>query len=167
MTGITIYFSIDQQETIDREPQRTTSAPLPTPKQVQSTMEPKEPLFGEILLQGYGRGDPTGDLRKVESLIANFRILAKGMDARHFASNANLSASLRGEGRIAIIALPEDHSLFNAEGLLTDRWKTPLFFHMEAADKIDIYSAGPDKEMGTEDDYCLIDGVAQQQKAEF
>lgn len=99
--------------------------------------------------------------------MANYRVLAKGMDARHFSSNAELSSTLRGEKRIALKALPEDHSIFNNDGLIVDRWDTPLFFHLEATDKLSIYSAGPDKEMGTEDDYSLIGGVTTQGKTEF
>ena len=145
----------------------TTAPPPPTKEQIESTRTPSRPLFGENLLLGYGSGDPTADLRKVQTLISNYRILAKDMDARHFSSNADVAAALRGEKRIALPALPKDHSIFNAEGLIIDRWETPLFFHLESADRVGIYSAGPDKEMGTEDDYSLVGGVAQQGKPEF
>lgn len=164
-----IYFWVNRSESEPStdDPASTPTAPLPTREQTQSTIQPPGPLFGERLLFGYGTGDPANDLEKVGSLIANYRVLAKGMDARHFASNDSLAAALRGEQRIALVALPQNHPIFNDEGLIVDRWDTPLFFHLEAADDLSIYSAGPDKEMGTADDYRLEDGRTQQGKAEF
>ena len=123
--------------------------------------------FGEALLEGYGSGSPENDLRKMHSLMQNYRVLAKSLEARHFSSNADFAAALRGEKRVALAALPNDHSIFNEEGLVVDRWRTPLFFHMESAQKVSIHSAGPDTILGTEDDYSLIDGTASQSNADF
>jgi hypothetical protein len=33
-----------------------------------------------------------------------------------------------------------------------DRWQTPLFFHVSERSRIDLRSAGPDRQMWTEDD---------------
>lgn len=40
-------------------------------------------------------------------------------------------------------------------GQLVDRWGTPYWFHPESATKMEIRSAGPDKEMFTPDDIIL------------
>lgn len=40
-------------------------------------------------------------------------------------------------------------------GQLVDRWGTPYWFHPESATKMEIRSAGPDKEMFTQDDIIL------------
>ena len=164
-----IYISLDlpkNQETFSSQSD-SSSVEKPTPEQRRSTETAPPPLFGESLVLGYGQGDPTADLRKIEAVISNYRLLAKGMDARHFSSNAELAATLRGEKRISLEALPTDHPIFNDDGLIIDRWDTALFFHLESADKLSIFSAGPDKKLGTEDDYSLIGGVAEQKKAEF
>ncbi|MCZ6671890.1 MAG: hypothetical protein O7C75_03020 [Verrucomicrobia bacterium] len=41
-----------------------------------------------------------------------------------------MAATFRGEQRIALQTLPQDHRIFNDEGLIIDRWGTPLFFHL-------------------------------------
>ena len=95
--------------------------------------------------------DPRDDLRAVASVLDTFRLLAKG-DALPLGSNEEISAALRGETRAKLALLPREHPAFDKRGRLVDRWGTPLFFHAQSAKKIEIRSAGPDREMGTADD---------------
>jgi hypothetical protein len=44
------------------------------------------------------------------------------------------------------------HVCLNARGQLVDRWGSPLFFHVRDVSRIDLRSAGPDREMWTADD---------------
>ncbi|MCB1121103.1 MAG: hypothetical protein KJT03_06120 [Verrucomicrobiae bacterium] len=156
------------REPADREGiEQATSEAMPAPPPAHPAGQPKPTLFGEKLLENYGRGSPEQDLLLMDGLIRNYRILAKGMDARHFSSNEAIASTLRGEQSIALKALPADHRIFDSNGFIIDRWGTSLFFHLESKDHISIYSSGPDKELGTDDDYLLIGGVPKQGKAEF
>ena len=42
------------------------------------------------------------------------------------------------------------------DGELVDRWGTPYFFHSVSAEKMEIVSAGPDKELWTDDDVVSL-----------
>jgi hypothetical protein len=70
--------------------------------------------------------------------------------------NADLAAALRGENPNKEIFLPADHPLFSADGLLLDRWNTPLIVHPEAWRELELRSAGPDKTPYTADDLILL-----------
>ena len=54
----------------------------------------------------------------------------------------------------AAISRP-DHPVFSADGLLSDRWGSPLVVHPEAWKQLELRSAGPDKLPFTEDDLVL------------
>ncbi|MDA1067417.1 MAG: hypothetical protein O3C43_13035 [Verrucomicrobia bacterium] len=151
------------------QPEVPSSASGPTEEQRGSALKVPAPsnFMGVAILEGYGSGKPENDLQKVNSLIGNYRTLAKGMDARNFSSNADVAAALRGEKHIALAVLPKDHKLFNEEGLIVDRWGSPLFFHLISAEKVAIYSAGPDKVLGTEDDFSMVGGIVTRTAEEF
>ena len=53
------------------------------------------------------------------------------------------------------VFVAEGHPVFSAEGLLLDRWGTPLVVHPEAWRQLELRSAGPDKTAYTEDDLVL------------
>jgi len=65
---------------------------------------------------------------------------------------------LKGQGVVRLPALSESNPVFNKEGLITDRWGEPLFFHSVSSDKLDIYSPGEDGEYGTDDDVSFVSG---------
>jgi len=67
-------------------------------------------------------------------------------------SNAEIVRELDGGNKKAAAYLPSDLKRLNDRGELTDSWGTPYFFHQEAADKMEIRSAGPDRVMWTTDD---------------
>lgn len=167
--GVAIWLlSIEQPASKDQPPPKTFSEKDPLSKDfMEARPASSEKFFGEGILEGYGFGKPENDLRKMHALVQNHRLLAKGLDARHFAANADVAATFRGENKIALQALPKDHRVFNSEGLLVDRWSTPLFIHLQSADTVGIYSAGPDKILGTEDDYSMESGIVRQKAAEF
>ncbi len=111
---------------------------------------PPEPLPGERILAALGQGTPQEDLTWMHRLIDNYRLVVKG--AFPLGSNAEISAALRGEGRVAVPYLPGTHKVFDSAGRMIDRWGVPFFFHAEAEKKLSIRSAGPDREMWTADD---------------
>ena len=62
-----------------------------------------------------------------------------------------MQAIVGGNPKGAQLGPPEGQSL-NEHGELIDRWGTPYFFHQLSKDLMEIHSAGPDRQMGNEDD---------------
>lgn len=112
------------------------------------------PLPGEQILASYGKPDtrPEEDLSMMAHAFSNLTLLIKGDAPFRMGANEEFAAALRGKNRDRLRLLPDTHPCFNAQGQIVDRWATPLFFHVNDRDHIDIRSAGPDKEMGTPDD---------------
>jgi uncharacterized protein YhhL (DUF1145 family) len=110
--------------------------------------------LGTIILKNYASPaqTPQQDLTDISHVLGNFVLLVKGDQPLPFGANEEVAAALRGKNRTQLRFLPDDAPCFNAKGQIVDRWQTPLFFHAEARDKIDIRSAGPDKQMWTADD---------------
>ncbi len=115
---------------------------------------PASPLLGERILENYG--DPTQspeeDLAGVARTLENFALLVKGDNPLPLGANEEIANALRGRNRVGLRALPDQHPALNAAGQLIDRWGTPLFFHARSRDRLDIRSAGPDRQMWTADD---------------
>lgn len=112
------------------------------------------PLFGERILARYGdpARPPEEDLHGIAHTLENFALLVKGDNPIPLGANEEIAAALRGKNRGKLRSLPDEHRAFNAGGQLVDRWGTPLFFHAQSRDRIDIRSAGPDRKMWTADD---------------
>ena len=115
-------------------------------------------MFGDRILEGYGSGPQIGDVQLMGTLLSNYRMLAKGVDPRHYSTNEGVSKMLKGQGVVGLPALSENHAVFNEEGLITDRCGEPWFSHLVSKDKLDIYSPGEDGEYGTEDDLSFVSG---------
>ena len=125
----------------------TPSPPAPPEEVAQS-------LPGEIMLQDFGDPGtpPANDLKLMAGLIRNMGFLVKSLKDRPLSGNEDWAAALRGANPAQQRFLPDQHRVFNEEGLLVDRWGTPLFFHPIARKEYEIRSAGPDKKMWTADD---------------
>jgi hypothetical protein len=124
-------------------------------------------LFGDRILQGFGSGPPVRDIQLMGTLLSNYRMLAKGVDPRHYSTNEGVAEMLKGQGIVKLPALSEDHPVFNKEGLIVDRWGEPWLFHSVSSDRLDIYSPGEDGEYGTDDDLSLEQGRATMGKVEL
>lgn len=113
-----------------------------------------DPLPGEMMFRGYGTAEsaPEKDLDAVAHALGNLVLLVKGPDPFRMGANEEFAAALRGKNRTGLRFLPDDHPAFNAAGQIVDRWGSPLFFHVESVDRVDVRSAGPDGEMWTVDD---------------
>jgi hypothetical protein len=128
-------------------------APATPVSGTRSTDFVAEPLPGEKILATYATEatTPEEDLTWMSRLCENYNLIAKSQPLP-LGSNAEIAAALRGEGRSKLAVLPPQHRAFDSAGRLIDRWGSPLFFHAESAQKLDIRSAGPDREMWTPDD---------------
>ncbi len=115
---------------------------------------PSEPLPGEHILANYAQPNtrPEDDLSMMAHVFSNLTLLIKGDVPFRMGANEEFAAALQGKNRDRLRLLPDVHPCFNAQGQIVDRWMSPLFFHVNDRDHIDIRSAGPDKQMGTPDD---------------
>lgn len=109
---------------------------------------------GDAILKGYGKPEGTvqGDLTALAEVLGNFALLVKGNDPLPLGANEELVAALRGKNAVGLEFVSGESAALNETGQWVDRWGTPLFFHARARDEVDIRSAGPDREMWTEDD---------------
>jgi hypothetical protein len=113
-----------------------------------------QPLPGSPILKNYARESqpPQQDLTDLSRALGNFALLVKGDQPIPLGANEEIAAALRGKNKTQMRFLPDDAPCFNAQGQLVDRWQMPLFFHAMDRNRIDIRSAGPDKQMWTADD---------------
>lgn len=61
-------------------------------------------------------------------------------------------AALRGDNPRSIQYIPEGQPAVNANDEITDRWNKPFFFHVISSNAVEIISAGPARELFTDDD---------------
>ena len=66
--------------------------------------------------------------------------------------NAQFMNALRGNNPQRRQVFPIQHSRLNAQGELLDAWGTPFFFHSISRSYLQVRSAGPDRELYTDDD---------------
>ncbi len=89
---------------------------------------------------------------KVTLMLRDYRTQ---MGENPVGTNAEImKAVMGGNPKGAMLGPPEGQSL-NGKGELLDRWGTPYFFHQLSRSSMEIRSAGPDREMGTEDDVVV------------
>lgn len=98
--------------------------------------------------------DMQRDLEILQEGILSYAMLVKNDDLPT-GSNAMCIDALCGNNKSRIRFLRKDHPMLNAEGELIDRWGTPVYFHAVSSQDIGLRSAGPDKQMWTEDDFVL------------
>jgi hypothetical protein len=109
------------------------------------------PSLADPVLERLNRkeSDPAQDLRIVMNVFQRF---LNQFGAYPAGDNAQMTRALTGNNPSSETFLPKNSPAINADGEMTDRWGTPLFFHMIARDQIEIRTAGPDKKMYTPDD---------------
>ena len=88
-------------------------------------------------------------------MLTGYFSVVKNPSRNPIGGNADLAAALRGENPNRTVFVPLGHAIFSPEGLLLDRWGTPVIVHPEGWRRIELRSAGPDKTPYTEDDLIL------------
>lgn len=139
----------------------TGSKPASPPPLAASTSPPPQassPTAAGSLLEGYAdpATDPVEDLRKIHRVVVSYFSVVKDSSKHPIGGNADLAAALRGENPNKEIFLPANHPIFSADGLVLDRWNTPLIVHPEAWRELELRSAGPDKTPYNADDLILL-----------
>ena len=67
-------------------------------------------------------------------------------------NNAEITRALMGRNPKGVKFLIPGELPTDAEGQLVDHWQTPYFFHQLSGTRMEIHSAGPDRQMHTPDD---------------
>ena len=149
------------------EPQRAATPPAPPPAPQLSDLGKPADLFythpqvnqkPEIDAANYHKASllnsPSQSIQEDLQIVAEFvdLIHKAGINAS-FGDNADITAALTGtqyagqKGHL----FPRQHNALRS-GQLVDRWGTPFWFHANGPGKLEIRSAGPDKQLFTTDD---------------
>jgi hypothetical protein len=133
------------------------ASPALAPTYSQPIVRAPEPTAPERLLEGYAdpATPPIEDLRKLHRVLTGYFSVIKDASRNPIGGNTDLAAALRGENPNRTVFVHPGHAVFSPDGLLRDRWDTPLVVHPEGWRRIELRSAGPDKTPYTDDDLIL------------
>jgi len=114
------------------------------------------PAPGDQLLEGYGDPStaPSEDLRKLQRVITGYHSVIKDVSRFPIGGNADLTAALTGQNANREVFISAGNPIIR-DGLLTDRWGSPLIVHPEAWRQLELRSAGPDRVPYNDDDLIL------------
>lgn len=126
------------------EPSKLLERPAPPASKVVLL-----PIAAEAVRLNVPDGNCRTDLDFLNLVISQY---GRYLDGNPVGSNAEISAALRGDNPKGIALLPSEGKFMDSSGQLVDRWGTPYFFHAIARQRMDIVSAGPDREFWTNDD---------------
>lgn len=144
----------EQREKTEQEPQ-----PSLQPQAVPTAVAPSIETDGNILSMHaemtQADTSPERELEIIQELISlNFR---SGGDTS-LGDNSDVTNALIGNSEKGVW-MPRQSSRIK-DGLLHDRWGTPYWFHPNSLGQMEIRSAGPDRELFTQDDILLNDSPA-------
>jgi hypothetical protein len=133
------------------------SKPLAASRSETKTPVPATPVPGDALLNGYAdpASPPIEDLKKIHRVVTGYFSVIKNSSRFPIGGNEDLAAALRGENPNLEVFVRAGHPLFSGDGLLIDRWGSPLIVHPQAWKQIELRSAGPDRVAYNEDDLVL------------
>ena len=131
--------------------------PVPSVKSEIRPSPPPLPTASESLLAGYAdpATPPIEDLRKIHRVAIGYFSVVKDSGRFPIGGNQDFSAALRGENPNREVFIPGGHPVFSKDGLLVDRWGSPLIVHPEARRQLELRSAGPDRLPFNDDDLIL------------
>ena len=99
---------------------------------------------------GHPGTDPAREPEVVLEVLDAYRRALGGYPAG--ADNRQIVRALLGANAHRLPFLPRDHARLSSGGELLDAWGRPFFFHLIARDRVEVRSAGPDREFYTADD---------------
>jgi hypothetical protein len=92
----------------------------------------------------------------MENLRTAFRQFSTRFGSNPTGTNPEITKALTGSNPKQMTFLdPEDGLRVNGKGELIDNWGTAFFFHQLSGKEMEIHSAGPDRNMWTEDDLVV------------
>ena len=131
----------------DGAAQSATEAPVAAPEPVLPPITVL-PIASELAKAVTRKEDPVGSLQAVEQLLYFFR---QGFGENPVGQNEDIVAMLLGQNSKRAAYLPADCPAIK-NGKLLDAWGTPYWFHPVSRDRMEIRSAGPDRDLFTGDD---------------
>ena len=145
LIGVAYFKSKDRPISAPPTARRDAQAPPPD--------APKEDLSAEHL-QGFG--GPNSDIRRdltmlrdaLDALVRSVKVPG----ALPTAGNREVVRALAGDNAYRIRFIDPAAEFINDAGEITDRWGSPIWFHFVEADDPGLRSAGPDRELWTDDD---------------
>jgi hypothetical protein len=135
-----------------------------SPTLSQAPPNPEKPTASETLLDGYAdpATPPLDDLRKIHRVAIGYFSLIKDASRFPIGGNADFASALRGENPNREVFIRPGNPVFSADGLLVDRWGSPLIVHPVAWQQLELRSSGPDRVPYNSDDLVLSPvGVAE------
>lgn len=132
----------------------TPQAHIPSPRETPPPLPPIETLpMANDLAATLNRPDeaPETQLQAVEQVLYLFR---QGLGENPVGQNEDIVAALLGDNPKRAAYLPNNSPAIK-EGKLVDQWGSPYWFHPVSANFMEIRSAGPDRELFTNDDVLL------------
>ena len=109
-----------------------------------------EPLEKSLLLQ-FSRGKNTS-VHDLTILSQIWQTYSRKIESLPYGNESDWSRALLGSNRLKSAFFPADHRSINQNRQICDSWGTPLRYHVQARDQVEVISAGPDKKFYTPDD---------------
>lgn len=153
LAGVVVFLTRRPEE-------KPVAPPVVIEKEAPAKVLPKllEPRMAtlEKPLQSWERllardGNSAEDRASLADLVTNYLQAAPADRRPAMGANEEIAKALTDKDALGDAALPEDHPALIG-GKLVDRWGNPWFFHQEAADVIEVRSAGADGKLFTSDD---------------
>lgn len=107
-------------------------------------------------------GTDIEDMQLLARCAAAFLTIHKQAIDRPLSANGEWSAALRGQRPGTTRWFEDTAPLFSADGAIIDRHGTPVHFHALGRKSWEFRSAGPDKNLFTDDD--AVSAVGQEKK---
>ena len=124
--------------------QITASSPTP-----QDTRARGSRLAAGLNAPGF---DPQHDVATLHAMLRQYLQHLHGRQGHPVGNDSDLARVLTGHNPMKLVVLPPTHSALSPDGRLRDRWGTPYFIHPRGHGAFEIRSAGPDRELFTQDD---------------
>jgi len=147
------FFTIPQKES---EITQTATEEIQEPS---AEIEEEKRLLGDHMLENHAAAStpPALDTRIVHQFVQTANMENRHIDTFYFSTNPDLTEVLLGKEGMSHPQIKASHPIIGknqyGEIVMVDRWKTPYRVHLMERNNIEIFSAGPDKQMGTEDDF--------------
>ena len=90
--------------------------------------------------------------QEAEAIALNLRHFGQRFGGNPTGTNAEIVKTLNGGNPQGVRYIPQENLRLNDRGELIDSWGTPYFFHQLSAQEMEIRSAGPDRNLWTQDD---------------
>ena len=134
--------SLDEGHTEIEGPRESQFAPLELND--QSTISP---MARRLNAAG---STPESDLVALSEM---FEYYCLGRDGQvPTGTNQQITQALTQKDSLGLSFIGSDHASISPEGELVDRWGAPYHFHAQSGLRMDIRSAGPDRQLYTPDD---------------